>query len=197
MFGSPVGSAGNTDDSTFSLEPSPEVFNAVLCDFLQQLALAFPHRKDELMKAKQRMDYLTTMNAGAVMNYFKGAMQPFETQICQLDTGFLVTGLPQIRLLQGKVSPEDLLKARPEDRFMCSQFLRDLYLLSVGPKALPEEMMAEVDKVVGALTEDKESLQALSSAFDQIMGGGAPSEADMALLQGMMKQHGLPGLPGM
>lgn len=184
-----------TGAGTFNLEASPEVFNAVMGDFLVKLQEAFPHRKADLQKAKQRMEYLTAVNAGAVMNYFKNAMQPFEAAICQLDTGFLITGLPEIRLLQGKVSQQDLVNARPEDRVMCSNFLRDLYLLSVGPQALPQEVMSEVDRIVGALTDDTEALKALESAFENVTAGQAPTEADMERLQKVMKEHGLPGLP--
>ena len=180
---------------TLTLQADPVVFNAVMKDFVTKLQTVFPHRKDHLIQAQQRMDYLTNVNTGAIMRYFKNTMQPFESTICQEDTGFLLVHLPEIQLLKGKITQQDMMDARPEDRIMCSQMLKNLYILSLGPQDLPQDIMGEVDNVVNAITSDSESVAALEAAFESITQGNAPDPAAMAKLQEVMTKHGLPGLP--
>lgn len=181
---------------TLTLQADPVVFNAVMKDFVTELQTVFPHRKDQLVQAQQRMDYLTNVNAGAIMRYFKTTMHPFESAVCQEDTGFLLVHLPEIQLLKGKVTQQDIMDARPEDRVMISRTLKNLYCLSVGPQDLPREMLGEMDNVVNAITSDADSVAALEAAFESITQGKEPDPAAMAKLHEVMKKHGMPGLPG-
>ena len=184
---------------TLTLQADPTVFNTVMADFVRQLQAAFPHRKDQLAQAQQRMSYLTAVNTGAVMKYYKTAMEPHAEALCQGDTGFLINQLPKLQWLQGKISQQDVMEAGPQDRLMCLRCLKDLYLLSCGPQEMPTHingLMQEMDKVASAITSSPDAVAALESAFPSLTEGKEPDAAALVELQKIMGQHGLPGLPG-
>ena len=193
-------SHGNADllaqKDLLTLQADPVLFNAALADFVTRLQGVFPHRRDLLIQAQQKMNYLTAVNTGAVMRYFHNTMQPFQADICHEDTGALIVNLPQIQLLQGKITQQDLIDATPEHRVYCAQTLKQLYVLSCGPQNLPQELLEEMDSVVNAITSDEGALSALSDALESMTRGEELDPATMEKLQSVFGQTGLPGLPG-
>ena len=86
---------------------TPEAFNQVLTDFLDNLMVAFPQKKADIAKIKEDFEDLRRWNIRNPVEIFMRGVQPYITHVTKRDEEFFRTHVKDIPILQ-KVGFEEV-----------------------------------------------------------------------------------------